>query len=104
MWVRKSDLIEIYTQLGYLQGEVAKLKREHCEHLNCEFYHEKRWDDYFRLEEYYIKACSNCGKTLNKYDTFEEHEKSMLLYNKQTAERKLKEANEAIVKNEKKNK
>ena len=95
MWVRKSeyDKFKEYTEtmINYIKGDIKYLQQERCEHLNLRFYN-------------YAKVCIDCGLDLELYHSSEETEKAQLLYNKQTAERKLKEVNEAIAKNEKKNK
>jgi len=95
MWVREKDYDEnqqvLFGRLMTIEEEIKKLKQEHCEHLNLSFYN-------------YVKVCIDCRLELERYWSSEEMEKAELLYNKQTAERKLKEANEAIAKTEKKNK
>ena len=95
MWVRKSEYDEekncLRNMINGLQNNFRELNQKHCEHLNLRFYN-------------YTKVCIDCGLDLERYHYSEETEKAELLYNKQTAERKLKEANEAIAKNEKKNK
>ena len=109
MWVRKKDydknvrgnedaFNDLYLSVQYLKGWVEENKHKLCDHKHIRFY----CSSFMPTE--YSKACLDCQKILETYETEEEVEKAELLHNKQKAERKLKEANEAIAKNEKKNK
>ena len=108
MWVRKSEYDEeincLRNMINGLQNSFRELNQKHCEHLNVEFEQNDFIQCWISERPKRNKHCSDCGLVLEYYDSYEENQKAILLHEKQTAERKLKEVNEAIAKNEKKNK